>query len=130
LQILSAESLARSESVRVLYLPALALGLLEVLVVGHFQHDRRDDFAEEHAQLVGSRVRVLDGVVQQRCAQHRDVIDAFALEQAREGDRMVDVGRSRGVLAALVAMLFGREGHGFQQQRLRVDVHGMQEWRR
>jgi hypothetical protein len=60
--------------------------------------------------------------VQQRRAEDGDVVDPFALEQARERDRVVDVGRGLGVLAALVAMLVGREGDGFQQQRLRVGV--------
>ena len=95
-----------------------------VLVVGHFEHDGGDDLAECDAKLGGGRVRVLDRVVQERSAEDVDIVDTLALEQARERDRVVDVGRGLGILAALIAVLVGREGDGVEQQRLGVEVHG------
>ncbi len=105
-------------------LQPLAFRLLEILVVRDFEHDGGDDLPEAHAEFVGGGVGVLDRVVQQRRAENGDVVDPLALQHAGQRDRMIDVGRGLGILAPLVAVLVRRERDGFQQQGLRVGVHG------
>ena len=103
---------------RVLDLQALALGLGQALVVGDLGDDARDARAEGVDQLLVAGGGVLDRVVQQRRAQHLEVGDAALVHQhVGERDRMVDVGRGVGVLAALVAVLVGGEGQRLKKKR-------------
>ncbi len=102
----------------VLDLQALALRLGQALVVGHLFDDACDLVAEQLAQLGRGRLGILERVVQDGRRQHYLVREsALMAEQAGERDRMVDVGRSDLVLAALVAVLERREFERFQDQR-------------
>ena len=106
------------EGGRVVDLRLLALGLEQGLVVGHFQHHGSDLGAEQGLQFLGGGFGVLQDVVQHGGAEHHGVVHAAQLRQhLGQCNGVVDVGRGLGVLAALVAVLLGREGHGLDEQR-------------
>jgi hypothetical protein len=109
---------ARADPGRVLDLQALALGLLQFLVVGDFHHHAGDALAELALQLLEAGVGILDGVVQQRRGEHLGVGDSsLAREHLGERDRVVDVGRGLRVLAPLVAVLVRGESQRAEEQR-------------
>ncbi len=91
-------------------LQALACRLVQLLVVAYLLDDRRDLRAEEIPYFPGGCLRVLDGVVQERRADHDRIVDSsLAPEHVGQRDRMIDVGRSLEILASLVAVLLRGE---------------------
>jgi hypothetical protein len=102
----------------VLDLEALALGFRERLVVGDLGDDARDARAERVRELLVGGIGVLHRVVEQRRAQHLDVGDAALVHQhVGERDRVIDVGRGRRILAALVAVLVRGERERLKKER-------------
>jgi hypothetical protein len=75
-------------------------------VVGHFHHQRGDVAAELTRDLFLRRVSILDGIVEQRGLENRQILDAADRgDQRRDFDRMIDVWRLMVAFAALVAVL-------------------------
>lgn len=102
---------AQAQVLRVFDLQALALGLVERLVIGDLENHGGDFLAESAEELLGRRGGVLDRIVQQRGHDHRQIIDARLIHQnAGERDRMVDIGGRVSVLAPLVTVFRGGEG--------------------
>ncbi len=94
----------------------LALRAARLHVVRHLQHDARHARAEQRPQLFRGGVGVLHHVVQHGGHQQLRVgPEAGGGELLGHGDGMVDVGRGRAALAAVVAVLLRGEAHGVQQ---------------
>lgn len=86
-------------------LQALTFRLGQRLVIGDFAHEFCDCRAEYVTKLIHRGGGVFDRVVQERSGEYLHILNpAFIGEHVRQGNRMVDVGRSFGILAALRAM--------------------------
>ena len=91
-------------------LKALALLFWQRLVVGDLQDDPGNLGTELRGELPGRGIGVFDGVVKQRSGENDRVGDVRLVRQdVGNRDRVVDVGAGFGALAALVAVLVGRE---------------------
>ena len=107
-------------------LEAHPLTLRQPLVIRDFQDDARDLLAKNCGQLLRRRFRVFDRVVQDRGLERNGIFNAAHLrEQARDPDRVIDVGRCFRAFPPLVPMLHGGEVEGLEQseQGRRVPVH-------
>ena len=99
-------------------LQSLARLPAQPLVVRDLEHRSRDARAERRLELRVRGARVLDGVMEQGRGKDFRIADAALQGQhGREGDRMIDVGRRRAVLASLIAMLVRGEGERPKKQR-------------
>ncbi len=93
-----------------MHLQSLSGVLVQPLRVSHFKNDIGNFFAELASQLLPGRLRIFDCVVQKRCRQHDHVVNiTLGPQDGGKCDRVVDVGRSLGILATLITMLPSRE---------------------
>jgi hypothetical protein len=107
---------------RVFDLPPLALLAGEALVIRDLLDHRPDLGAEPRLQLCRRGFSVLDGVMEDGGEERHAVRHApDAGQELRRGDRVVDVGGCRGILATLETVLVRGEVQGLQQQRDVVD---------
>ena len=114
------ELCARRKSRRVLDFESLSLQPRERAIVRDFEYERGDRRAEMLLDLLGRRLGILDGVVQDGCDQNLDIIDASDTHDAfGDFQRMIDVRRFAHAFPPLVAMAIRREDRRREQARRR-----------